>query len=169
MTTLIYARMPTPVGDLLISTDGQSIQHILFADGAAAEKLQQQATQSAHPLLQKAESQLAEYFAGTRETFDLPLGAEGTAFQQRVWAALRTIPFGQTWGYAQLAQAIGQPTAARAVGLANGRNPLSIVVPCHRVIGKNGTLTGYAGGLNRKAWLLEHEGVLLSLNSSTSC
>lgn len=157
MTDLIYTHMATPVGDLLISTDGQSIQHILFDDGAAAAKLQQYARQGAQPVLQLAETQLAEYFYGARQAFDLPLNAMGTAFQQRVWNALNTIPFGQTWDYAQLAQAIGQPTAARAVGMANGRNPLSIVVPCHRVIGKNGTLTGYAGGLNRKAWLLEHE------------
>ena len=162
MTDLTYTRMPTPVGDLLISTDGQDIQHILFDDGAAAEKLQQHATQGAHPILQFAEAQLAEYFAGTRDAFDLPLNAVGTAFQQRVWNALSTIPFGQTWDYAQLAHAIGQPIAARAVGMANGRNPLSIVVPCHRVIGKNGTLTGYAGGLSRKEWLLKHEGVVFA-------
>ncbi|MFY0663231.1 MAG: methylated-DNA--[protein]-cysteine S-methyltransferase [Natronospirillum sp.] len=163
MTDLTYTRMPTPVGDLLISTDGQGIRHILFDDGAAAEKLQQRAKQGAHPILQQAETQLAEYFAGTRNAFDLPLSAVGTAFQQRVWNALSTIPFGQTWDYAQLAHAIGQPTAARAVGMANGRNPLSIVVPCHRVIGKNGTLTGYAGGLSRKEWLLKHEGALFAI------
>lgn len=158
MTSLVFSRMPTPLGDLLISTDGQSIQHILFDDGADAEKLMLHAQQGAHPILQRAETQLTEYFAGTRRDFDLPLGAQGTAFQHRVWRALSTIPFGITWDYAQLAHAIGQPTAARAVGMANGRNPVSIVVPCHRVIGKNGTLTGYAGGLNRKAWLLKHEG-----------
>jgi methylated-DNA-[protein]-cysteine S-methyltransferase len=101
--------------------------------------------------------QLDEYFAGTRREFDLPLTAEGTAFQQSVWAGLLRIPCGVTRSYGQLAEEIGNPKAVRAVGLANGRNPISIIVPCHRVIGANGTLTGYGGGLKAKSWLLEHE------------
>lgn len=109
------------------------------------------------PILVKAIKQLEEYFAGERQRFDLPLAASGTPFQRSVWQALCTIPYGATWSYLQLAEAIGNPKAVRAVGLANGRNPLSIIVPCHRVIGKNGKLTGYAGGVERKAQLLALE------------
>ena len=102
--------------------------------------------------------QLQEYFSGTRQTFDLPLDVSGTAFQQEAWVALQQIPYGTTLTYQQQATAMGRPAAVRAVGTANGRNPLSIVVPCHRVIGANGSLTGYGGGLHRKRWLLSHEG-----------
>jgi methylated-DNA-[protein]-cysteine S-methyltransferase len=106
--------------------------------------------------------QLAEYFAGTRTAFDVPLTPHGTAFQQRVWMALRDIPYGRTTSYGELAAELGQPTASRAVGLANGRNPLAVIVPCHRVIGANGSLTGFGGGLPRKRWLLEHERAVLA-------
>lgn len=108
--------------------------------------------------------QLEEYFAGERRVFDLPLGPEGTAFQQQVWEALRAIPYGQTRTYGELAAAIGSPRAARAVGLANARNPIAVIVPCHRVVGADGTLTGYAGGLRRKRLLLDLE----TAGSSTS-
>ena len=101
--------------------------------------------------------QLAAYFAGALSTFDVPLATNGTAFQQRVWAALRDVPYGSTCTYAALAAAVGQPTAVRAVGAANGRNPVSVVVPCHRVVGADGSLTGYAGGLGRKRALLDLE------------
>jgi methylated-DNA-[protein]-cysteine S-methyltransferase len=101
--------------------------------------------------------QLDAYFSRDLKDFDLPTTAAGTPFQQQVWAALRTIPYGETWSYRDLAEAIGRPTAMRAVGLANGRNPLSIVVPCHRVIGADGSMTGYGGGLPAKQWLLAHE------------
>jgi methylated-DNA-[protein]-cysteine S-methyltransferase len=104
-----------------------------------------------------AVQQLGEYWAGERTGFDLPLAAVGTPFQQRVWAALRAIPYGETRTYGWIAEHLGQPTAVRAVGLANGRNPLSIVVPCHRVVGASGALTGYAGGVERKRFLLDHE------------
>ncbi|GEK79359.1 methylated-DNA--[protein]-cysteine S-methyltransferase [Agrococcus baldri] len=111
-----------------------------------------------------AVAQLGEYWAGARTAFDLPLDPAGTEFQQRVWQALRSIPHGETRSYGWIAAHIGQPTAVRAVGLANSRNPLSIVVPCHRVVGSTGALTGYAGGVERKRYLLEHEsGSLLSL------
>jgi len=102
-------------------------------------------------------AQLRDYFAGARTRFELPLSPHGTAFQQKVWLALREIPFGRTTTYGQIAVDLGQPTASRAVGLANGRNPIPIVIPCHRIIGANGTLTGYAGGLPRKQLLLELE------------
>lgn len=109
------------------------------------------------PILRVAEEQLNEYFAGQREEFNLPLQAAGTLFQQRVWAELCKIPYGTTISYGDLAKRIGQPTASRAVGLANGQNPISIIVPCHRVIGSTGKLTGYGGGLERKKFLLQHE------------
>jgi methylated-DNA-[protein]-cysteine S-methyltransferase len=108
-------------------------------------------------ILDAAAGQLAEYFAGDREAFDLPLDPVGTPFQHAVWAVLRTIPFGQTMTYGEQAKRLGDVGKARAVGAANGRNPLSIVVPCHRVIGSTGRLTGFAGGLDVKAWLLAHE------------
>lgn len=109
------------------------------------------------PVLLAARRQLEEYFAGERVAFELPLEPEGTPFQQTVWRALREIPLGVTWSYAELARQVGRAGAARAVGSANGKNPLSIVVPCHRVVGADGSLTGYAGGVNAKRWLLEHE------------
>jgi methylated-DNA-[protein]-cysteine S-methyltransferase len=102
-------------------------------------------------------AQLRDYFAGARTRFELPLSPRGTAFQQKVWLALREIPYGRTTTYGQIASDLGQPTASRAVGLANGRNPIAVIVPCHRVIGANGTLTGFGGGLPRKRWLLDHE------------
>jgi methylated-DNA-[protein]-cysteine S-methyltransferase len=104
-----------------------------------------------------AASQLRQYFGGERTEFDLELALDGTAFQQRVWTALRNIPYGQTISYGQLADRIGQPSASRAVGLANGKNPISIIVPCHRVVGADGSLTGYGGGIDRKRYLLAHE------------
>jgi methylated-DNA-[protein]-cysteine S-methyltransferase len=107
-------------------------------------------------------AQLADYFAGRRLAFDLSLAPVGTAFQQKVWLALREIPYGRTTTYGEIAGGLGQPTASRAVGLANGRNPIAVIVPCHRVIGANGTLTGFGGGLPRKRWLLEHERTVLA-------
>lgn len=108
-------------------------------------------------LLNAAAKQLEGYFSGTLQAFTLPLVPAGTAFQQQVWQALQQIPFGETRSYQQIANAIGNPKAVRAVGMANSRNPVAIMIPCHRVIGANGQLTGYAGGLDKKAWLLQHE------------
>jgi methylated-DNA-[protein]-cysteine S-methyltransferase len=108
-------------------------------------------------VLETAAAQLAEYFAGRRRTFDLPLAPRGTGFQQRVWRALSAIPYGETRSYGAIAASIGRPAASRAVGAANGKNPIWIIVPCHRVIGASGHLTGYAGGIAVKRWLLEHE------------
>ena len=136
----------TPIGLLTLQADEAAVTAIRFgADGAQAA----------------AEAQLREYFAGTRRTFDLPLAPRGTAFQQRVWAALRAIPYGETCTYGELAAAIGSPSASRAVGMANHHNPIPIVIPCHRVIGANGTLTGYAGGLEIKRKLLALEGITI--------
>jgi methylated-DNA-[protein]-cysteine S-methyltransferase len=112
-----------------------------------------------HALHREASDQLLAYFAGTLRAFDLPLAPAGTPFQAAVWAGLQTIPFGETRTYRDMAEALGRPTATRAVGAANGKNPIAIVVPCHRVIGADGSLTGYAGGLATKAWLLRHEGL----------
>lgn len=114
-------------------------------------------------MLDRAERQLMEYFDGTRTTFDLPLEPSGTEFQLRVWELLRRIPYGVTTSYGVLARKLGDPQKSRAVGAANGANPIPIIVPCHRVVGSNGELTGFGGGLERKRWLLEHEGALMPL------
>lgn len=129
------------------------------ADGITGIEFVEAADAPVRPnaLTERAREQLAEYFAGTRHDFDLPLSPTGTDFQQRVWAALATIPFGETRNYAEIAEQLRCKGGQRAVGAANGRNPLAIVVPCHRVIGSDGRLTGYAGGLGRKQWLLAHE------------
>lgn len=140
----------TPIGPLTLQADEVAVTAIRFGAGGA---------QDASPLLDAAEAQLREYFAGARRTFDLPLAPHGTAFQQRVWAALRAIPYDETRTYGELAAAIGSPNASRAVGMANHRNPIPIIIPCHRVIGANGTLTGYAGGLEVKQKLLALEGI----------
>ena len=109
------------------------------------------------PLIQNAHQQLKEYFQGERQTFQLPLAPKGTQFQQKVWNTLQTIPYGETWSYQQMAKVIGNPKACRAVGMANHRNPISIIIPCHRVIGSNGDLVGYASGLDMKRYLLNLE------------
>ena len=127
-------------------------------DSPRRVRLNIEAEDNGHPVLVETERQLEEYFAGRRQQFALPLDPSGTAFQREVWRALMTIPFGETRSYAQIARQIGHPGAARAVGAANGRNPLSIVAPCHRVVGSTGALTGFAGGLDVKAHLLAFEG-----------
>ncbi|HET7328797.1 MAG TPA: methylated-DNA--[protein]-cysteine S-methyltransferase [Nocardioidaceae bacterium] len=143
--------MPSPVGELLLQTDGTHLTAIRFEPWEQPDG----ARDDGHPLLVDARAQLLAYFAGERESFDLVLAARGTDFQQRVWQQLRRIPYGSTVTYGEIARALGLVAgASRAVGLANGRNPLPIVVPCHRVIGSNGTLTGYAGGVDRKQTLL---------------
>lgn len=113
---------------------------------------------STGPCVAEATRQIAEYFMGARRTFDLPMAMDGTPFQRQVWGQVISIPYGQTATYQEIAHAIGKPGAARAVGAANGKNPISIIVPCHRVVGSDGTLTGYGGGIWRKEWLLKHEG-----------
>ena len=151
-----HARIGSPIGEILLIANGEALCGLYMKietgwlprvelgprDDAALPEVQQQ---------------LAEYFAGTRRHFDLQLKMEGTEFQRRVWNALLEIPFGETKSYGYQARRIGLPDAARAVGAANGQNPISIIVPCHRVIGANGALTGYGGGIERKRWLLAHE------------
>ena len=154
--TLHYDRFDSPIGELTVAGDAHGIAHILFPqnrhDAQGREHwIHNPAT------VHDAREQLLAYLHGERTHFDLPLAPRGTAFQLRVWNALADIPFGQTWSYLQLATLLGQPTATRAVGAANGRNPLPIVLPCHRVIGRNGALTGFGGGLETKAALLRLE------------
>jgi methylated-DNA-[protein]-cysteine S-methyltransferase len=141
----------------LIASD-RGLAAILWQDDSPRRvRLDPRVENADHPLLLQAEQQLQEYFAGTRQRFDLPLDFAGTEFQRKVWAALVSIPFGETRSYKQIAEQIGHPSAMRAVGAANGRNPVSIIAPCHRVIGANGKLTGFAGGLDIKAFLLSLE------------
>lgn len=151
------ATMESPLGTLRLGADGDALAGIWFPDHASAPRMEHATDGSRHPVLNLAKEQLREFFAGERRTFDLPLAWRGTPFQQRVWTCLREIPYGETWTYTQLAKRAGRPAAMRAAGAANGRNPFSIVAPCHRVIGADGSLTGYAGGLRAKEWLLRHE------------
>jgi methylated-DNA-[protein]-cysteine S-methyltransferase len=153
----------TPVGDLTLIASDHGLRAILWPKESSrragiANKLRRDPN---HPILKQTASQLDEYFAGTRTSFDVPLDLEGTRFQVAAWRALADIPFGSTTSYGQQAAALGIPTAARAVGAANGANPVCIVLPCHRVIGKDGSLTGFGGGLATKQWLLDHEARVL--------
>lgn len=150
--------MPSPVGELTLVANDHGLAAILWeGDDPRRVPLGPVEANPDHPLLIEAERQLGDYFAGTRRTFDLPLSFQGTDFQKSVWQALLAIPYGETRSYADIARAVGRPTAFRAVGAANGRNPISIVAPCHRVIGTNGALTGFAGGLAAKEALLALE------------
>ncbi len=158
-TTLHRTTMPSPIGELTIVADDAAIVSIRFdterdrrqPDVLAAADLPD------HPVLRVAVAQLTEYFHGERTEFDLPLAPTGTPFQLDAWTALRTVPYGTTVSYGEQAAVMGDRRKARAVGAANGRNPIPIVVPCHRVVGSNGHLTGFAGGIEAKAWLLDHE------------
>ena len=152
-----YRLLDTPIGTLRLASDGSHLVKIEFEGQYRADTAE---SDSSDPVLLASADQLREYFAGQRNSFDLPLTARGTPFQQAVWSALAAIPYGELRSYRDIASAIDKPTAARAVGAANGRNPLPIVVPCHRVIGSDGSLTGFAGGLQAKTCLLELEGVL---------
>lgn len=153
---MFYGWLDSPVGRLLVAGDGDRLRLISFAAGgrvrrpAASWRRRDEAFEDAF-------AQLRAYFAGERTRFDLPLELAGTSFQNAVWSALLDIPYGETVSYGELAKRIGRPTASRAVGAANGANPLPIVVPCHRVIGANGSLTGFGGGIETKQYLLQHE------------
>ena len=152
-----YQFLETPIGSLRLVSDGARLLAIEF-EGKYSEDMQ--GSECSDPALASCAQQLSEYFAGARQGFELPLGARGTPFQQSVWAALLDIPYGEVRSYLDIARSINNEAAARAVGAANGRNPLPIVVPCHRVIGSDGSLTGFAGGLKTKTWLLQLEGAL---------
>ena len=156
--TLFYKEMESPVGKLKLVASANALIAVLWErERPNRVKLAMLQHDPQQPILIETERQLGEYFAGTRNQFDLPLEPTGTEFQKKVWRALQEIPFGQTRSYLDLAKSIGSAKAVRAVGAANGKNPLSIVVPCHRIVGANGTLTGFAGGLGAKAKLLALE------------
>jgi methylated-DNA-[protein]-cysteine S-methyltransferase len=155
--TLLVQRIPSPVGELTLVGGDAGLRAVLFAGETAPAE----AVDGSHPVLDEAACQLAEWFAGERTVFELPLDLEqATAFQRRAWLALAEIPYGATRSYGEQAGVLGMPRAARAVGAANGRNPLSIVLPCHRLIGADGALTGFSGGLEVKRALLAHEATI---------
>ncbi len=153
-----YKIMESPIGKLkLVASDNGLVAVLWENDRPSRVRLEELVEENHHPVLVETERQLGEYFAGKRKAFSVVLDVRGTPFQKDVWTALRAIPFGETRSYAQLAKQLGNPRATRAVGAANGRNPVSIIVPCHRVIGSTGKLTGFAGGLDTKAYLLNLE------------
>ena len=161
--TNYYTLVESPLQPIMLTSDGESLTGLYVSERGQAEIRQKAAAstdwirdENAAPFAE-VKRQLDAYFAGNQTTFDLPLKLKGTPFQQQVWAELRKLPYGVTISYGELARRIGNPKACRAVGLANGQNPVSIVVPCHRVIGANGKLTGYSGGLSHKETLLAHE------------
>jgi methylated-DNA-[protein]-cysteine S-methyltransferase len=162
-----FTRFASPLGELILTASETALTGVYFPTshrvGGKVFSVAEMGTGG--EVLDLATRQLSEYFAGTRSTFDLPLDATGSAFEHRVWDLLRTIPYGTTTSYGELARRLGDPRLTRAVGAANGKNPIPIIVPCHRVVGANGDLTGFGGGLDRKRWLLEHEGAVLALGA----
>ncbi len=146
-----FVVVQSPVEDLTLTEENGALTGLYFG------RFSLEGEEGLTALLERASRQLEEYFAGKRKQFDLPLSLRGTEFQRQVWAALRDIPYGETRSYGQIAQAVGRPKAVRAVGMANHRNPISIIVPCHRVVGADGSLTGYGGGLENKKFLLALE------------
>lgn len=149
----MYTRFDSPIGEITVVENGSALTHVLFRDSPFPAQEQEGHSN----LLYRAREAILSYLDGRRTTFDLPLAAHGTAFQESVWQALLTIPYGQTRTYGQLAVQIGNPKACRAVGMANHHNPISLIIPCHRVIGADGSMTGYGGGLDIKVFLLELE------------
>lgn len=147
----------SPLGTLRLTAEGDALTELYFGEFPLSD------SSASHPVLDLAEGELSAYFSGDLRTFRTPLAPRGTPFQHRVWAELQRIPYGETLSYGELADRLGDARAVRAVGLANGRNPISIFIPCHRVVGARGQLTGYGGGIERKAWLLAHEGARLAV------
>ena len=162
---MLYTHIDSPVGPLLLASDADGLRLIEFHAPRYAMQRDADWREGDSAVLRITRAQLDEYFAGKRRDFDLPLAPRGTDFQRNVWQTLATIPYGATISYAQLATRVGKPTAMRAVGAANGRNPLPIVLPCHRVIGADGSLTGFGGGLPTKEFLLKLEGALPAANA----
>jgi len=154
MTTLYYDYCASEIGTIEVGGTESEILSVEFVE-------QRRTEYESHPLVREGVRQIREYLSGQRREFDLPLGLHGTDFQQQVWRQVLAVPYGQAATYQELADAIGNPKAVRAVGAANGKNPLPLIVPCHRIIGHDGHLVGYGGGLWRKEWLLRHEGYLL--------
>jgi methylated-DNA-[protein]-cysteine S-methyltransferase len=161
MSALLYTRMDSPIGELLLTGDGHALRGLHMMQGRRPVAMGADWLQADHAF-EEVCAQLTDYFAGRRTSFDVPLQLEGTAFQREVWGGLLEIDYGETISYGELARRIGRPRAVRAVGLANGRNPIAVIVPCHRVIGADGTLTGYGGGLESKRLLLDLESRLLA-------
>ncbi len=159
--TLRYTTVDSPIGELLLLGDEHAVRGLYMQDGRRPTRIAPSWEPSPAPFTD-VQRQLSEYFDGRRRAFDLPLVMDGSPFERKVWQALQDIPYGETVSYGEIARRVGRPSAARAVGLANGRNPIAVIVPCHRVIGADGTLTGYGGGLERKR-------VLLELESGQSC
>ena len=161
---MVATRFESPIGELLLTASDSALTAVWFpGSGDVTAAPANDGRGPANAVLTRACEQLAEYFAGRRTTFAVPLEPAGTPFQRRVWDALLAIPYGTTLSYSDLARRLGDVRATRAVGAANGRNPIPIIVPCHRVVGADGSLTGFGGGLDRKRWLLEHEGALMRL------
>lgn len=154
-----FSYCSSPLGDMQMIEENNSLTHLNLSVNQIlpADFPKGSITQKDTPLISSAKRQLDEYFQGKRKSFDLPLAPSGTQFQQKVWNALCTIPYGETRSYKEIAAQIQNPKGCRAVGMANNRNPIMIIIPCHRVIGSNGSLVGYAGGLDIKQWLLAHE------------
>ncbi len=159
---LLYTTVASPIGELLLVGDRELLRGLYMREGPRPMRIPDSWRRADEPFTE-AERELGEYFAGERTEFEIPCAAAGAAFDRRVWAALERIPYGRTVSYGEIAREVEEPGAARAVGVANGRNPIAIVVPCHRVIGADGRLTGYGGGLERKRFLLELEGAMLTL------
>ncbi|MGL4233903.1 MAG: methylated-DNA--[protein]-cysteine S-methyltransferase [Casimicrobium sp.] len=156
-----FTHFDSPMGTMLVVATDDAITDLHIVSGKYVPKIDEQWIDSPKlPVFLQLRQELGEYFAGKRKRFEVKLAPEGTEFQRAAWKALTKIPFGQTRSYGEQAAAIGKPKAVRAIGAANGRNPIAIVVPCHRVIGANGTLTGYAGGLDKKEFLLKLEGIV---------
>jgi methylated-DNA-[protein]-cysteine S-methyltransferase len=160
---LTYDVMHTPIDRLVLASDGSAIVGVWMAN-AEPDDRRWLDRRGSDAVLDDARRELDAYFAGRLRTFNIPLAPNGTEFQRRVWSALRDIPFGTTISYADLARRVSNAAAVRAVGAANGRNPIPVIVPCHRVIGSNGSLTGFGGGLPRKQWLLRHEAAQAELD-----
>jgi methylated-DNA-[protein]-cysteine S-methyltransferase len=155
-THTLYTTIASPIGELLLVGDGSTLSGLYMQDGRKPKRVAPGWTEAAASFAD-VRAQLEEYFAGERTAFDVSLAPQGAPFELEVWRALEQIPYGETVSYGEIARRVGQPTAARAVGTANGRNPIAVIVPCHRVIGADGSLTGYGGGLERKRLLLELE------------
>jgi methylated-DNA-[protein]-cysteine S-methyltransferase len=159
---MLYTSLDSPLGELLLVGDGRALHGLHMQEGRTAITVDP-GWEAAEEPFAEARTQLAEYFAGRRTVFDLPLAMAGSPFQRRAWRALQDIPYGETISYGDQARRIGRPADPRAVGQANGRNPIAVIVPCHRVIGADGSLTGYGGGVERKRLLLELEAGVLAL------
>ena len=162
---MLYTELDSPIGELLLLGDGRSLHGLYMQEGRTGIEVSPTWKRSVDPFAAVCK-QLDEYFAGRRTTFEVPLRMAGTAFQRRVWSELQEIPYGQSISYSELARRIGIPSASRAVGTANGLNPIAVIVPCHRVIGADGSLTGYGGGLERKRFLLDLEAGAFTLAES---